>query len=255
MSLKAFGVSPEQFIPDQIFVYVANGVVSADDGNKRYVLKAGEYYIARKNHLVRYKLEPESGEPDVLFICLDEELLRQFKQKHDPAITRFNSTDTFVKIEHTGMIPEFINSLKPYYDRSANIDQAFIDIKHDELLLILLQNQPELAGLLFDFAQPGKIDLEEFMMRNYKFNVSLARFALMTGRSLSAFKRDFMAIFNEAPNRWLVQKRLEEAYFLVHEKHKKPTEIYLELGFESLSHFCYVFKKRFGMTASGLGGN
>jgi AraC-like DNA-binding protein len=59
----------------------------------------------------------------------------------------------------------------------------------------------------------------------------------------------------EAPNRWLVQKRLEDVYFLLHQKHKKPTEIYLELGFESLSHFCYVFKKRFGTTATGLGVN
>jgi hypothetical protein len=29
------------------------------------------------------------------------------------------------------------------------------------------------------------------MIKNYKFNVNLERFAYLTGRSLSAFKRDF----------------------------------------------------------------
>jgi len=59
----------------------------------------------------------------------------------------------------------------------------------------------------------------------------------MTGRSLSAFKRDFKAIFNETPGRWLIQKRLQEAYFLIDKKNKKASEIYLDLGFEDLSHF------------------
>jgi AraC-like DNA-binding protein len=83
--------------------------------------------------------------------------------------------------------------------------------------------------------------------------VSLQRFAYLTGRSLSAFKRDFKAIFNDTPNRWLVQKRLQEAYFLIGEKDKKASEVYLELGFEALSHFSFAFKKQFGMTATELG--
>ncbi len=53
-------------------------------------------------------------------------------------------------------------------------------------------------------------------------------------------------IFNEAPNRWLIQKRLQEAHFLMDKESKKPSEIYIDLGFEDLSHFSFVFKKQFG---------
>jgi AraC-like DNA-binding protein len=49
-----------------------------------------------------------------------------------------------------------------------------------------------------------------------------------------------------------VQKRLQEAHFLIDEKHKKPSEIYLDLGFEDLSHFSYAFKKLFGLTPTEL---
>jgi AraC-like DNA-binding protein len=80
----------------------------------------------------------------------------------------------------------------------------------------------------------------------------LERFAYLTGRSLSTFQRDFAKIFRETPSRWLLQKRLKEAYYLIKEKGMKSSDIYLDLGFEDLSHFSYVFKKQFGLTATEL---
>jgi AraC-like DNA-binding protein len=142
----------------------------------------------------------------------------------------------------------------PYYKGGGKIDVPFADIKREELLIILLQNQPELAGIFFDYGIPEKINLEAFMHRNYTFNVSLQKFAYLTGRSLSAFKRDFKTIFQETPNRWLVQRRLQEAHFLMDKKNKKPSEIYLDLGFEDLSHFSYAFKKQFGLAPTELKG-
>lgn len=52
----------EQFIPDNVFVFVAKGVIHCYDGNKNYTFKAGEYCIARKNHLARYKIEKSEEE-------------------------------------------------------------------------------------------------------------------------------------------------------------------------------------------------
>jgi AraC-like DNA-binding protein len=158
-----------------------------------------------------------------------------------------------VSVNKNELLPGFIQSLLPYYDH-GKITEAFADVKREELLIILLQPQPELAGLLFDYGIPEKINLEEFMNRNYTFNVSLERFAYLTGRSLSAFKRDFKTIFNQTPSRWLVQKRLQEAYFLIDKKNRKPSEIYFDLGFEDLSHFSFAFKKVFGLTPTELTG-
>lgn len=150
------------------------------------------------------------------------------------------------------VIPAFIRSLSPYQDAAGKLTTGFAEVKYEELLLILLQQQPELADILFDYGLPGKIDLEGFMQHNFTFNVNLARFALLTGRSLSAFKRDFYAIFHETPARWLMQKRLQEAYFLLAQKHQKPSDIYFELGFQDLSHFSFAFKNRFGLAPSQL---
>ncbi|QBA21629.1 AraC family transcriptional regulator [Chryseobacterium indologenes] len=88
------------------------------------------------------------------------------------------------------------------------------------------------------------------MNKNYMFNVSVDAFARLTGRSLSGFKRDFSKIFKMAPKQWLKEKRLKEAYYLIKTQDKKPSDIYLDLGFENLSHFYSSFKKKFGITTT-----
>ncbi|MFL9829318.1 helix-turn-helix domain-containing protein [Flavobacterium sp. ARAG 55.4] len=51
---------------------------------------------------------------------------------------------------------------------------------------------------------------------------------------------------------WLKKKRLEEAYFQISENGQKPSEVYLNVGFEDLSHFSFVSKKEFGISPNNL---
>ena len=90
------------------------------------------------------------------------------------------------------------------------------------------------------------------MNRNFHFNVQLKRFAYLTGRSLATFKRDFEKIFHTSPGQWLLQRRLQEAHYLITEKGRAPSDVYLDLGFEDLSHFSFAFKKEFGKAPSLL---
>ena len=239
-------ISPEQFVPEHFFLYLVKGTMNGYDGNKHHTLKSGEYCIVRKNSLARYNKQKENGEFEKVVVVFDELFLKAFQERHKSPASKFTSPEAFLLLKKHELIPNFIHSLMPYYDESGKIDKTFADVKREELLLILLKTNPALKDVLFDFGIPEKIDIEAFMNRNYKFNVSIARFAYLTGRSLSAFKRDFKSTFNDTPNHWLVQRRLKEAYFLINKKNRKPSEIYLELGFEDLSHFSFAFKKYFG---------
>jgi len=118
--------------------------------------------------------------------------------------------------------------------------------------MLILQVHPELREVLFDFDEPHKIDLKAFMNQNYHFNVHLEQFAYLTGRSLASFKRDFSKIFGTTPGKWLQKRRLSEAFFLISEKGKSASEVYLDLGFEDLSHFSFAFKKHFGVAPSKI---
>lgn len=208
--------------------------------------------FARKNRFARYKKEKENNELDKVFIFFDEAFLKRFQQRHQPVLAKFVNTETIVSIPATNLVTSFISSIKPYYHGGGNIEAAFADVKREELLLILLNDNPEIAGLLFDFGIPEKINLEEFMNRNYRFNISIDRFAYLTGRSISSFKRDFREIFSETPGKWLMLRRLQEAYFLLDKERLKPSEIYFDLGFETFSHFSSAFKKKFKINPTDL---
>jgi AraC-like DNA-binding protein len=244
-------ISPEQFIAEHTFIYVIDGIMNLYDGSEHRALQSGECCIARKNRLGRFNKITVDGKLEKVFVFFDEAFLKRFQEKHKSKTTKFTSSSTLVNVNKNELLPHYIQSLAPYYNH-GKIKDAFADVKREELLIILLQQQPGLAGLFFDYGIPQKINIEEFMNRNFKFNVSIERFAFLTGRSLSAFKRDFKATFNSTPNQWLVQRRLQEAHFLIDKKNKKPAEIYLDLGFEALSHFSFAFKKKFGLTPTEL---
>lgn len=245
-------ISPEQFIPEHFFLFLLKGSMISYDGHKHYRMNPGDYCIARKNHLVRYTKYKDYGKFEKVIITFDEPFLRKFLERHHYIAGPADHDDSFIFIKEDLLVKNFIQSLEPYYNGTEKLDDDFVDIKREELLMILLKNNRDLKDIFFNFNTPHKIDLEHFMNQNYKFNISLERFAFMTGRSLSSFKRDFKTVFGTAPGKWLIKKRLQEAYFLLEKEHKKPSEIYIDLGFEDLSHFSFVFKKEFGISPSEI---
>ncbi|UFH57178.1 AraC family transcriptional regulator [Spirosoma sp. KNUC1025] len=245
-------LSPEQFVAEHFFIFLAKGIMNGYDGTKHYTLRAGESCLVRKNRLARYNKVRDNNEFEKVVFFFEEAFLRNFQKKHHVTFQKHSSKDAFIRLKKDKLLNSFLLSLEPYYTSSGSVSTTFSDLKREELLLILLAMHPDLSDVLFDYGVPGRVDLEAFMQKNYKFNVNLERFAFLTGRSLSSFKRDFKTIFDETPNRWLVKRRLQEACFLIKEKGQKPTDIYQDLGFEDLSHFSFAFKKEFGTTATAL---
>jgi AraC family transcriptional regulator, exoenzyme S synthesis regulatory protein ExsA len=245
-------ISQEQFIPEHFFVYLVKGTFSGYDGNKYLTLKAGESCLAIKNHLARYTKQKIDGEYQKVVVIFDEPFLKKFQYKYKPAIGKPITDMAFIQLRQDEKIQSFIQSLIPTYKGMDRINNENSDLKREELLLMLLRLQPELTGVLFNYGIPDKINLEAFMNKNYKFNVGMERFAFLTGRSISSFKRDFKSLFNETPSRWLLKRRLHEAYFLIDKKHKKPNDIYFDLGFEDLSHFSFAFKRFYGQNPTEI---
>lgn len=96
-----------------------------------------------------------------------------------------------------------------------------------EGIYAILNNSESLYPILFDFAEPWKVDILEFMNENYMDELSMEQIASFTGRSLATFKRDFKKISNLTPQKWLIKKRLETAYFKLKEEDKKsPWSLY-----------------------------
>ncbi len=60
-----------------------------------------------------------------------------------------------------------------------------------EGVYVLLNTDINQYASLFDFVEPWKIDILEYLNENYMFDLSMNEIASYTGRSLAIFKRDF----------------------------------------------------------------
>ncbi|MBC9912571.1 AraC family transcriptional regulator [Chitinophaga varians] len=244
----------EQFVPDHVLSYQVAGRLTLNNADKTYVFNEGDLRLIKRNQLVKFLKEPLDGIFKTISIYLDQETLKNFSLEYGyhAAAAGNSEGEAVIRLQHQPLCKSLMDSLLPYVQGDQLINDNLQQLKQREAIMVLLQAQPELKDILFDFREPGKIDLEEFMNRNFHFNVQLKRFAYLTGRSLATFKRDFEHIFHTSPSRWLLQRRLQEAHFLIREKGKAPSDVYLETGFEDLSHFSFAFKKMYGVAPSKL---
>jgi len=251
----------EEMVDQHMLVYICSGEMTLISKEKKYHLKKGDSFFLKRNHMLRKIKQPgKNGEPfKGLFLQLRMPFLKKMMSENKitvPLVTTPSVTKAhYVMLEKHPFLNGMFSSLEQYFDAQQYPSKDLMEIKLKEAVYTLLQIKPELGSVIFDFAEPWKIDLNDFMVQNYKSNLSVEEFAHYTGRSLSTFKKDFYNLFHLTPSRWLVKKRLEEAKTLMDKVGKKPSDVYLEVGFKNLSHFSTAFKKEFGFPPSAFENN
>jgi len=236
------------FLEHSTLVLQVSGRFAMETATEKVSMEQGQMLLIRRNQLGELTKTPLDGKDyQTIVICLKEELLRQIALEEQIEVAKKYSGPINILIPQNDFLQAFFQSVIPYVRHSEEkITNAVGMLKVREAVLLLLHTMPELKEFLFDFSDPYKIDLEKFMLSNFHFNIPVEKFAQLTGRSLAGFKRDFKKTFEMAPRQWLQEKRLMEARHLIDRKNRKPSAIYLDLGFESLSHFSRSFKKKFG---------
>jgi AraC-like DNA-binding protein len=240
----------EAFVTDHIFSYIVSGTQEIWAGNQTYAFKTGDYRFIRRNQLTKYVKRPGQHGFRSIAVHIDQGTLKEMVELYGGHQSKPYLGKDVVLLKPNSYLENYVNSLAPYSNASGVYEEAIVVLKAKELVLLLLQTNPVLGQALFDFDVPGKIDLVAFMNTHFRYNVGLDRMAFLTGRSLSTFKRDFKKTFNTTAGRWLTKKRLEEANYLIARKGRRASEIYLDLGFEDLSHFSSAYKKAFGKAPS-----
>ncbi|MVM34549.1 helix-turn-helix domain-containing protein [Spirosoma sp. HMF4905] len=243
----------EQFVPEHALGYLVAGESHFLTNGGTQVVEAGAIGLVKRNQLVKtIKVPPPGGGFKAINIILDQETLRRYSASHQLEASGPYIGDSLLDLHLDPFLKGYFDSLLPYFDHPEQLSPALTELKTKEAIELLLRFDFTLKDFLFDFSEPHKIDLEAFMIQNYSYNVPINQFARLTGRSLATFKRDFQRLFSTSPQRWLQQKRLEQAHFLIAERSQRPSAVYLEVGFENLSHFSAAFKQQFGYNPSSL---
>lgn len=235
-----------------MLVWFISGETKIIQASHSYLFKSGDIFLIPRNQLATIINYPKDGLPHKSVVMhLSIERLRAFYASLNvkPKILAAQKIRSFDK--HP-LLESCLASLIPYFDMQEKFPENIASLKIMEAISILRTIDQTIDNILANFEAPHKIELAEFMEKNFMFNMPLEKFSYLTGRSLTTFKRDFNTIYSITPQRWLTQKRLELAHYQLAEKNRKPVEVYLETGFENLSHFSYAFKKQFGLTPTEL---
>lgn len=221
--------------------HTTDGVVHAAPGDTIFFKKGA--------NIVEQHLEEQVC---LLMLFIPDALLRGVIREMMTALTpqagASVSGKTTLRVENDVPLMAFFQSMRTYLLGNERPPDPLVRLKLKELVMSVLASgtNTELAAHFRRIGASDSPSVAEIMEANFRYNLALEEYARLCHRSLSSFKREFQAQFNESPGKWLLQRRLEHAAKLLRHSAMNVTEIAFESGFEDVSHFSRVFKERFG---------
>jgi AraC-like DNA-binding protein len=245
------------FFEEHAVIVVLEGEKKFTSPTQEVHVEKGDILFVQRGFYLMSESINESYKSLVFFF--DEKLLKEFVGLH-PEL--FSSEESVTVLENPILLlrgdenfEKFIQSVFPYFKSRTKLKNHFLRLKFQELLLHLLEldNSRQLRGILYSLYKGEKVDLSFLMNSYYLKPLTLNELARLSGRSLSAFKRDFQDEFNTSPAFWLKNRRLDYADFLLRNSTKNVSEISTEIGYESVSHFIKTYKEKYGTTPKRQG--
>lgn len=182
-----------------------------------------------------------------------QEKLKDFLEKHTENRVKSKEEQPYFIIRNDTYIISYLNSLSTISEAPPVFMENLLAVKFDELMLYLLQKYGEifeiyLHSLILNETSPFKKTVEDRIHSNLK----LEEIAFLCNMSLSTFKRHFINEYKISPGKWLQDKRLQKAKETLEQGDLKPSDIYLDFGYNNLSNFSIAFKNKFGINPSEI---
>ena len=217
---------------DYALNFVRSGEMVLDDGRRQVHVRKGECVFIPRDHRIDMYKRPYEGER---YCGIFMKFTRQFLREMYASFSKYKETASagpavgVTKLPPTAELASLFASMAPYFDRTVCPQDDFID-----------------------FSEPWKIDILDFMNRNYMYELTMDELAHYTGRSLATFKRDFKKVSDLTPEKWLIRRRLDAAYELMRSGRQKIADVCAQVGFKSPSHFSRLFKQAYGIPPTAV---
>lgn len=237
---------------EHTLVYCYSGELEIVENGRKTILRPGDCAFLRRDNRLWMHKRVRPGQPYRSFVLkFSRKFLREFYQtlnrREIPAGATRNKA-SLVKFPADRLdVRSLFESVIPYFDAEVKPSEEILKLKMIEGVYAILNTDESLYASLFDFVEPWKIDIVEFLEQNYMNDLSMEDIAYYTGRSLATFKRDFKKVSELSPQKWLIRRRLEAAHRMISSGTKRVTEACFDVGFKNLSHFSKVYKDFYGV--------
>lgn len=224
---------------------------------KKQVHFAGTAVAVNKDQSLLLKkgnwLWTELLDTETIYYCklffFSEKKLQEFLEKYSQDNPTVTDEIPYFIIRNDSYITSYLNSLSTISEAPKVFMENLLSVKFEELMLYLLQKYGKnfeiyLHSLIVNETSPFKKIVESKIHSNLK----LEEIAFLCNMSLSTFKRNFNKEYTVSPGKWLQDKRLLKAKETLEQGNLKPSDIYLDFGYNNLSNFSIAFKNKFGFS-------
>lgn len=226
---------------------------------KKQVHFAGTSVAVNKDQSLLLKkgnwLWTELIETEEIYYCkllfFSEKVLKEFLEKHSQSDAIKDAKIPYFIIRNDAYIAAYLNSLSTISNAPAIFMENLLSVKFEELMLYLLQKYGKTFELyLHSLILKESSAFKKIVESKIHSNLKLEEIAFLCNMSLSTFKRHFVNEYHISPGKWLQEKRLNKAKEILQNGNFKPSEIYLDFGYNNLSNFSIAFKNKFGFSPS-----
>ncbi|WP_238474483.1 AraC family transcriptional regulator [Maribacter algarum] len=232
------------------FIYFkdrAPKLLSADqnvqvNSQEAVLLKCGNHFLELLKHT-------EEEEVEAMIVHLYPEILKKLYAKELPKIIAHNDCNERSEVVVSKeVISRFIESLEFYFENPALINDDLLELKIKELILLLIQskNVCSIQELISDLYSARSVQIKKVIDLHRYSNLGLEDLAKLCNLSLSSFKREFTKVFNDSPNNYITNQKLQRAKELLRVTEMPVSEIAYGVGFNDPLYFTRTFKKKVG---------
>ncbi len=248
------GGESSYFIREHALIYVAAGRLEVlMDGKVVASYGKGESVFVRKDHrmtLINNAADDIDYHLTVFLFFPRQYLFDYYKglQNWDLPKNVERSKRSYLSVPSSSLLTSLFESFKPYWQKGECPEKHWLRLKVLEAIRLLLLIDESVYASLFDFTSRWRLDIQDFMEKNYRYDLSVEDLAKYTGRSVSTFKREFSRLSDLSPANWMIQRRLREARHLLMTTDWPVHKVMTRVGFRNFSHFSRRYRERWGET-------
>ena len=241
-------------LPQNMITFLLEGEKTVHYAGTQVTVKPHQFVmLAAGNCLMSEKTIAKNADYHSILILFDSQHLTDFFSRHATLIgkkTKRSGSQPFLLFEKDEFLVNFTHSLNCMLVGDKSIHPELQKIKLEELFIYLSLQYPEKVQQIRDMNHEANDDIlvRQAVTSHINSNITVEELAFLCNMSLSTFKRRFARIYGNTPNKWLLEKRMEQAAKMLLQNDRKASEIYHELGYENLSSFIQSFKQIYGLT-------
>ena len=240
------------------FLHIKKGNYLAYSADGSLKVNSQQSVLTKCGYYIQQVFATKNDEPfEALSVHFHPDVLKKLYKNNLPDfLTSDNEIipSSMVLIDASTLVDKYVQDIIYYFEHPHLVNDDILSLKAKEIILLLMQTEdaPKIITILKNLFTQRTLQFKQVIENHLFSDISFEEFAQLLNMSLATFKRQFNAIYNCPPARYILLKRLERAKELLELTDQTVTSITFNCGFKTVSHFSRKFKEIYGIPPSQI---